>query len=212
MIGSTLLGLFLRGRSCSARFLIPVGLRATIQQKEIWTALGTRSHSVAKLRAGRVADNVSRLLSLLLHRGHTMDKAEIDSLIRRWAAAALEAGEVERATSGPLSETKLEGISEGQGVALEVTHEELVCCDYSRVWGEVDEQLATYKLPPLDHESEAFKRLARELLRAKRDVLRVELDRWRGDYAGGNGSLLPNHQSSGTGNHRGEAERAQAVP
>lgn len=124
-----------------------------------------------------------------------MDKAEIDSLIRRWTAAALEAGEVERATSEPLSETKLDGVSEGLGVALVATHEELVGCDYCRVWGEVDELLATHKLPPLDHESEAFKRLARELLRAKRDVLRVELDRWRGDYTTGNGSLLPNHQT-----------------
>jgi integrase len=191
------LRLFLRGRSYSARFLVPVTLRAMIKRREIWTALGTRSHSAAKLRAGRVAGNVSRLFSLLLGRGgHRMDKAEIDLLIRRWTAAALEEGEVERATSGPLSEAKLDDISTGLGIALEAAHEELVGCDYSRVTGEVDELLATHKLPPLDHQSEAFKRLARELLRAKRDVLRTELDRWQGDYTTGNGSLLQNHQGS----------------
>lgn len=42
---------------------------------------------------------MSRLFSILLHRGHLMDKEQIDVLIRRWTAAALEAGEMERATS-----------------------------------------------------------------------------------------------------------------
>ena len=117
-----------------------------------------------------------------------MDMAQVAALIRRWTAAALEAGEAERATSRPLSDEGLDGITTGLGIALEATHEELLGCDYSRVASEVDELLAIHKLPPMDHESEAFKRLSRELLKAKRDVLRIELDRWQGDYATGNGA------------------------
>ena len=119
-----------------------------------------------------------------------MDKQQIDALIRRWTAAALEAGEMERAASGPMTESLMDGTTIGLGIALEATHEELVGCDYSKIASEEDELLATHKLLPMDHESDTFKRLARELLKAKRDVLRIELDRWQGEYgiAAGNGS------------------------
>jgi len=74
---------------------------------------------VAKLRAGTLAGYLSRLFRLLLKQGHATDNAQIDALIRRWTAAALEAGEMERATRGWLSDEGLDSIAEGLGVALE---------------------------------------------------------------------------------------------
>ena len=84
--------------------------------------------------------------------------------------------------TGPLSANDLDKADTALSVALEETHEALVSGDYRSVAGEVDELLTAHKLPALDHESESYKRLARELLKAKVEVFRVELERWHGEY------------------------------
>lgn len=97
-----------------------------------------------------------------------MDKAQITSLIRQWQNMALEAGEEERiAKKSRLSDNDLDSVDTALSVALEATHEALVSCDYGSVAGGVDELLASRGLPALDHSSEAYRRLARELLKAK---------------------------------------------
>ncbi len=115
-----------------------------------------------------------------------MDKVQIAALVRQWRDTALEAGEDERALQAH-SEKAIDSACTGLGVALEHTHEELITSDYRNVADEVDDLLSAHKLPPLDHDSDSFKRLAHELLKAKREVLRIELDRWQGEYEEGSG-------------------------
>ena len=132
------------------------------------------------MRSARLEYEARRLFYTLEH--STMEKAQIAALIRQWQDTALEAGEDERIINGPLSSNRIDSAETALSVALEETHEALVSGEYGAVAGEVDELLAAHNLTRLDHGSESYKRLARELLKAKVEVFRVELERWQGEY------------------------------
>jgi integrase len=93
-------------------------------------------------------------------------------------------------------------------------HEDLVDNDHRRIAGEVDELLQAHKLLSLDHESDAFKVLCRELFKAKRDVFSIEIDRWKGDYSTstGNGAASAGHHGSSEGEPAEVLSLTEAVP
>jgi integrase len=176
------------------RSIIPKSLRPFFHGKvQFWRSLRTSDRELAGVRSAQLEYQARRLFYILQHRGSSMDKAQVTSLIRQWQNMALEAGEDERiAKKGKLSDNDLDKAGTALSVALEATHEALVSCDYGSVAGEVDELLAVHKLPALDHSSEAFRRLARELLKAKLAVFRIEQEHWHGEYNGnGHAPTLP---------------------
>lgn len=183
------------------RSIIPKSLRPLFQGKvQFWRSLRTLDRDLAGVRSARLEYEARRLFYILEH--STMEKAEIAALIRHWEDTALDAGEDERIIRAPLSANDIDKADTALSVALEATHEALVSGDYNAVGGEVDDLLVAHKLPRLDHTSEAYKRLARELLKAKVDVFRVELERWHGEYrhngplAVGSPSTPAKHQTS----------------
>ncbi len=178
-------------RTLYHRSIIPKSLRPLFQGKvQFWRSLRTVDRDLAAVRSARLEYEARRLFYILQHKGSSMDKAQIAALIEQWKASFLEMGEQERIDKDvPLDDDDLDSADTALSVALGETYEALVSCNYRSIGGEVDELLAAHKLPALDHDSEAYRRLARELLKAKLDVLKVERERWRGEYVEqGNGA------------------------
>jgi integrase len=134
-----------------------------------------------------------------------MNQADIEALIHRWTRDALEAAELDRVVGGPVSEEQRDSHITALDVGLEDTQHDLMACKYARIAPDVDDLLREYHLPPVDHSSDSFKRLCRELLKARLTFIRTELDRWDGNYT------APTNGNGSGGQHTGKSDDA-SVP
>ena len=105
-----------------------------------------------------------------------MTTEQIEAMIARWIHAELEASEELRATSPEPDEETWEGQKDIFGDQLEEAWSDLVSNRLSRVEKIADDLLSGQGVK-LAKDSTAYKRLCRELLKAKMEVLKTELKR-----------------------------------
>lgn len=108
---------------------------------------------------------------------------DIKRLVQRYLTASLEEGETARLGARVLDDDEQEALELAMTDALETTQDQLVWNDFTKISEEADELLQSHKLS-LPRGSEAYRRLCRELLKAKQVVLKAELDRMNGNYWG----------------------------
>ncbi|HWV47596.1 MAG TPA: DUF6538 domain-containing protein, partial [Nitrospira sp.] len=165
------------------RLVIPTRLRVYFQGKrEVWRSLGTKDKAVAATRALQFEAQGRRLFLTLSRRGNRMTRYEIETLVTRWLDEALDEAEDDRATLGPITEAAREDIQDGLSATFDGTTEALLSGDYRTISKEANDLLHVAGLPALDHGSQDFARLCRRLLRAKVEYLRLEGERWNGEY------------------------------
>lgn len=163
------------------RAIIPRRLRPWFQGRaQVWRSLSTNDRDLATLKALAWETHAKQLFLTLKRQGRHMTPAEIETLITRWMNAELDKTEDMRAayhfnddqrnvmTSATIDQLEdAEEALSGKGVLLAP---------------EADALLEAAGLPPLAHESLAFKRLCRRLLLAKKEVLTLEVQRWQHHY------------------------------
>ena len=110
-----------------------------------------------------------------------MTSTEIEALVSRWMESRLEESEDYRAVCGSVDEDYREGVYIVLSDQFHEADEALVSCDYRSVEKEADALLQSAGIK-LDHTGKDFGRFCRRLLRAKQAVLRIEADRWEGEY------------------------------
>ena len=163
-----------------SRFIIPNNLRPFLRRREILKSLGNVSYSEASLRAavweGRIA---SLLLRVRRHRD-IMNREVIQKLAQQWLAETLEAVE-ENCLSVSPSDDEREALDLALSDALEATEYQLLNNDFSKIEGEADELLHAHGHTLLK-ETEAYRRLCRELLKVKQTALKTEMNWREGNY------------------------------
>lgn len=148
----------------------------------------------AAYRSLQFKASAQRLFLNLKRHGGRMTKHQIETLVSRWLEEALDESEDIRAT-GPISDDEREAIQGGLSDQFDAADEALLSGNYRKVALEADELLREAGLPSMDHAGADFARLCRRLLRAKIEFLRIESDRWDGEYHDdhlkGKGQTLP---------------------
>lgn len=151
-------------------------------RREVWKSLGTKDRAEADYRALQFEALAQRLFRTLTQHGRRMTKHQIETLVSRWLDEALDEAEDTRAMSGPCTDADLESVHAGLSAAFDGANEALLSNNYRTIANEADELLQAAGLPTLDHAGADFTRLCRRLLRAKIEFLRIESDRWEGEY------------------------------
>lgn len=164
-----------------SRLLVPSDLRPLLRKKEIRKSLRTTSYKDAKILAARWEGRLAILFTHLRQHGSTMKLDDIKRLAQEYLTASLEEGETERLNGKAPNDDQHESIELALTDALEATQDQLVENDFRKIGVEADELLHAHKLS-LPKTSEVYRRLCRELLKAKQVVLKAELDRMNGKY------------------------------
>lgn len=170
-------------KSLYTRITIPLVLRPYFKGKlEAWKSLKTTDREEAHCLSTEWKAQGKRLFLTLKQNGQHMTKAEVETLIARWTESALDESEDARAMGGRISDGEREAIYLALSDKFDNVQEALTTNDWRSVEAEAEDLLKSAGLRPLDHDSVEFRRLCRGLLRAKIEVLRIEADRWDGDY------------------------------
>ena len=164
-----------------SRLLVPSDLRPLLLKKEIRKSLRTTSYKDAKILAARWEGHLAALFTHLRKYGSTMKLDDIKRLAQEYLTTSLEEGEAERLNGKAPNDDQQESIELALTDALEDTQDQLVQNEFGKISVEADELLHVHKLS-LPKTSEAYRRLCRELLKAKQVVLKAELDRMNGKY------------------------------
>lgn len=171
-------------RSYYSRVFVPKKLLPFFNGRvECWKALRTSVLSDAKRRGATWEAQGRRLFQTLEHRGHMMTRDQVERLVASWINAELEASEDLRSTSPEPDEDQWEGQKDILGDQLEDAWSDLVSNRLSRVDKTADDLLAGDGVK-LAKDSTAYKRLCRELLEAKMQVLKTEMQRMDGRLLG----------------------------
>ncbi len=179
-----------RGAVYSWRRRVPLTLAEKWGKREIVRSLHTTSRSEASRLARALSMSADQLFDhAMSHPDLTPD--QIDALARRWFTDALEADEQHRIHTRP-GKPVYTGCGDNEDPVeadlevlrwLEGEYKEAIAYnDFVRVLPDV-ERLLTDAGVPVDRKSETFKRLARGLLRANIEFLRIAKARRVGDYA-----------------------------
>lgn len=163
-----------------SRVIVPTNLREVLGRREIQKSLGTESQTLASLRGAVWEGHVASLFLHLQHHKEHMTEDEIAALTQHWLSTQLEVGEEDR-RSRTVGDDERDAISLALSDALEDTWLALIQNNYRGVVPDVDALLASHHTA-LPKDSEAYHRLCREVLKAKQGVLRIEMDRWNGNY------------------------------
>jgi integrase len=132
-----------------------------------------------------------------------MKLEHIKRLVQSYLDTALEQCEAARLHARP-DEDEDEALSLALTGALEETQGQLAMNDFRKISQEADELLSTRKLT-LSKDSEAYRRLCRELLKAKQVVLKAEIQRWDGNYwHPDSAEYSPRPSANSVGGHRSE--------
>ena len=162
--------------------VIPEGIRRYFtHRREVWRSLSTGDRAEAECRSLKWQAEGKRLFYTLQRHGAHMTKHQIEALVSRWLDDALDEAEDARAIR-PLNEDAIEDLQGGMSYHFDGYQEALVSGDYGKVAKEAEELLQAAGLPALDRGSLDFTKLCRRLLRAKIEYLRIEYDRWEGEY------------------------------
>ncbi|MBX3325733.1 MAG: site-specific integrase [Nitrospira sp.] len=164
------------------RVVIPGRVRSYFKdRREVWKSLRTSDRAEAECRSLEWQAQGKRIFRTLRLHGDHMTKRQIETLVSRWLDDALDESEDARAIR-PLNGDAIEDLQGGMSYHFDGYQEALVSGDYRGVTKEADELLQAAGLPLLDHASLDFAKLCRRLLRAKIEYLRIEYDRWEGEY------------------------------
>ena len=172
--------LFIRGHYYS-RLLVPSDLRPILTRHEIRKSLQTASYRDAKIRAARWEGRLAELFNYLRRHGAIMKPDQIKRLVQHYIDATLEECEEYRIRSNGGDDDEAQALDMALTDALRDTQEQLQCNDFRKIESEVDELLQTHRRNLPKH-SDAYRRLCRELLKAKQVVLKAEIKRWEGNY------------------------------
>lgn len=148
----------------------------------MWRSLGTVEKDETTYRSLQAEASGQRLFRTLTQHGTRMTKYQIETLIARWLEEALDEAEDARAIGGPMTDEDRDAIHGGLSDQFDIANEALISGNYGKIISEADELLQATGLPALDHTGADFARLCRRLLRAKIEFLRIEFDRWDGEY------------------------------
>jgi integrase len=179
-----------RGAVYSWRRRVPLTLAEKWGKREIVRSLHTTNRREASRLARALSMSADQLFDhAMSHPDLTPD--QIDTLARQWLANALEADEEHRINTRP-GRPVYTGCGDGEDPVeadMEVLswlegefREAIAYNDFVRVLPDVEHLLAEAGIP-VDRKSETFKRLARGLLRANIEFLRIAKARRVGDYA-----------------------------
>jgi integrase len=165
------------------RSLVPKRLRTLLAGRgQIWRSLKTEDPEEAAVRSLHWDVRVQRLFFELKRNGDHMNTAQIEALVSHWLERELEEAEDYRAVVGSVTDEYRDDVSLILSDQLQDAFKALVSCDYRTIEKEADELLAASGLPALDHKGAQFGRLCRRFLIAKQKYLRIESERWEGDY------------------------------
>jgi integrase len=172
--------LFIRGCYYS-RLLVPSDVRPLLGRREIKKSLRASSYKDAKVLAARWEGRFAELFTYLRqHRSH-MKPEQIKRLVQHYVSSSLEEGEAARVNSSNVDDDARDNASMAITDMLEEAESQLIINDFRKIAAEADELLSSHKLTLLKA-SEGYRRLCRELLKAKQVVLKAELDRMDGKY------------------------------
>ena len=131
-----------------------------------------------------------------------MTTAQIETMIAGWIDAELEASEDARASSPPVDDEQWEGQKDILGDQLEEVWSDLMS---NRLAGaeSVADGLLTGQGVVIEKDSTTYKRLCRELLKAKMKVLKAEMRRMDGEYEEERPAIRPNVRLNGVGANAG---------
>lgn len=178
-----------RGAVYSWRRRVPLTLAAKWGRREVVRSLGTTNRNEAARLARTLSTTADRLFDhAMSHPELTPD--QIDALAREWFTVAVDADEEQRINTpyGKAMYTTVDDLDDPLPADLEVLgwlegeyREAIAYNDFTRVRQHV-EHLLTDAGIPADRKSETFKRLARALLRANIEFLRIAKARRVGIY------------------------------
>ena len=168
------------------RVQIPQKIRKHFHGRvEVWRSLKTVDKDQAEIRAAQFDAQTRRLFLTLKKSGERLTKEHIEALVQNWLETEIDELEDFMATAGPFADhdrtTKQVVLSD----LWEESNEALISCDFRKVEREADALLKAAGLPALDHEGADFGRLCRRLLQTKLEYLKIENDRWNGNYETG---------------------------
>lgn len=168
-----------------ARVCIPACSRPYFQNRvQCWLSLRTSDRQLAKVRAAQWYALTQKLFYVLQTKGSKMSPSQIAVLVNQWRERTQASFEASRVADLPTMSDDQRDFSEELCVEeCESAHSALTFGDYQAVSDELDMILKTFKLPPVNHASPAYAKLAREFLKTKLDVYKEEVRRWQGDYA-----------------------------
>jgi integrase len=168
------------------RVQIPQKIRKHFNGKvEVWRSLKTADKDQAEVRAALFDAQTRRLFVTLKKSGERLSKEQIETLVQNWLETEIDELDDFMAVSGPFSDVDRETKQVVLSDLWEEANEALISCDFRKVEKEADALLKAAGLPSMDHDGAEFGRLCRRLLQTKQEYLKVEHDRWNGNYSTG---------------------------
>lgn len=160
----------LRGKVFYSRTFVPLDVQPMLHKTEVVKSLQAADRQSAKLKATHWEHRVLALFARLRTDGENMSSTEIDSLVARYLAAALDTAEI-GLTMGESVES-LESVQFALQDRIETTEAALIYNRYATVR---DDALRLLGTTGVDEDSDGFKVLCRRLLEAKQAALWAEL-------------------------------------
>ncbi len=168
--------IFLRNGRYYSRLFVPADLRLFLHRREIKKSLGT-SYRDAKILSARWEGRLAYLFHHLRQHGVAMTLDQIKKLVQHYINTSLEEEEEALLASNGHDDDDLPPYSD----FLEEAVNQLRRNDFRQIQHEADELLKTHKRT-LPKTSDAYRRLCRELLKAKQVVWKAVMERSGGNY------------------------------
>lgn len=177
-----------------ARLTVPINLQPFFRgRKEVWRSLRTADKELARVRAERWKASARGLLFNLKRYGARMEKADIETLVRRWLETALD--EAEALVPPVVTDQWREDRDWDLSVHHDSLMESLLSFRFERMSEEADDLLKSAGLPAMDHGSPSFKYLCRRLVEAHLEYTRRQQAVLDGAYPPFYGTSIQPHRS-----------------
>jgi hypothetical protein len=165
------------------RSVVPRRLQPYFRGREqLWRSLKTEDKDEAILKSAQWTARIQQLFLTLKKQGERMTDEQREALVSHWLEVELDEAEDARTLHGFASDEYREGFWHVLSDLGDAAHEALVTNNWRSVEREADALLRAAGQPALDHEGADFGRLCRRLLLAKQEYLRIESERWEGNY------------------------------
>ena len=148
----------------------------------------TEDKDEAILKSARWTARIQQIFLILKKQGDRMTNEQREALVAHWLEAELDHAEDVRTLHGHISDEYRENIYYPLSDQFDAVSEDLLTNNWRTIAQEADGLLKSAGFPPLDHSGVEFGRLWRRLLVAKQEYLRIEAERWNGEYATARGS------------------------
>lgn len=176
------------------RMTVPPDLHALVGRKELRYSTQTGTWRTAKRRARKLSRDVKALFKNLRKEGTHMTKSEIDRLLKQYVREMLgESEDCKRSAIRPMTPEQLEDQLDALSFQETDFREQLALNDYRPISAYADNLIREKGIDGIIKESEVYRYLCRELLKAHINILQVEQKRVVGDYSD---SFMSNSKSS----------------